>query len=486
MYSLLQYMIKRNVALGSRRKGRYFNHLLRGYMLIDFIAMPCGLFIAWVLTAMLNQVFLWYPQIHSGPFMSVTKISELFVISTGIILWFQHTGHYRLRLPFWMEARNITITMLFAMLVDSFLQFSTKQDFSRFCLVTGWLIAGVGIIVMRAVLRKYFKRIGVWKIRTLIVGQGATADDTLRALRTEPGLGYDVVAQIADLPSAFSQAGESWEALCSACETDYIIIALDGVDWVNAQQAIAQLPRERIPFSVSASLFSLPVLGMTPQHFPNHDVVLFTRTSGLEQPLSRFIKRASDVLISGTVLVALSPIFIALIAMVRRDGGAAFFGHSRIGKNGKTFKCLKFRSMVANGDVVLKKYLEQNPQARSEWHETQKLKNDPRVTSLGEFMRKSSLDELPQLINVLKGDMSLVGPRPIVTGEVERYDSDIAYYYKVRPGITGLWQISGRNNVSYEQRVQMDSWYVRNWSLWYDIAIICKTFPALLKREGAY
>ncbi|MBY0406141.1 MAG: sugar transferase, partial [Rickettsiales bacterium] len=144
------------------------------------------------------------------------------------------------------------------------------------------------------------------------------------------------------------------------------------------------------------------------------------------------------------------------------------------------------RSMVANSAEVLEQYLAANPEAREEWDADQKLKNDPRITAVGAFLRKTSLDELPQLINVLRGEMSLVGPRPIVTAEVDKYDYDIAHYYRVSPGITGLWQVSGRNDVSYAQRVQMDSWYVRNWSLWHDIAILCKTVPALLQSRGAY
>jgi undecaprenyl-phosphate galactose phosphotransferase len=142
--------------------------------------------------------------------------------------------------------------------------------------------------------------------------------------------------------------------------------------------------------------------------------------------------------------------------------------------------------MGVNSDAVLKKYLANNPMALAEWQCDHKLRNDPRVTRFGRFLRRTSIDELPQLLNVLKGDMSIVGPRPIIVAETEKYDSDISHYYRVRPGITGLWQVSGRNDVSYKERVSMDSWYVRNWSLWHDIAIICKTIPVVLKREGAY
>lgn len=163
-----------------------------------------------------------------------------------------------------------------------------------------------------------------------------------------------------------------------------------------------------------------------------------------------------------------------------------FFGHNRLGRNGKIFPCLKFRSMVMGGDKILQEYLENNPEAAEEWKATQKLVNDPRVTRIGKFLRSTSIDELPQLINVLRGDMSLVGPRPIVRDEIAHYSHDIDYYYRVRPGVTGLWQVSGRSDTTYAQRVQLDSWYVRNWSFWHDIVIILKTFPAVLKGSGAY
>ncbi|PLP17338.1 UDP-phosphate galactose phosphotransferase, partial [Klebsiella pneumoniae] len=143
-----------------------------------------------------------------------------------------------------------------------------------------------------------------------------------------------------------------------------------------------------------------------------------------------------------------------------------------IGKNGKPFKCLKFRSMVINSKEVLEELLQSDPQAKAEWDATFKLKDDPRVTSIGKFLRKTSLDELPQLFNVLRGEMSLVGPRPIINAELERYSEEVDYYLLGKPGMTGLWQVSGRSDVDYETRVYLDAWYVKNWSMWNDIAIL--------------
>jgi len=172
--------------------------------------------------------------------------------------------------------------------------------------------------------------------------------------------------------------------------------------------------------------------------------------------------------------------------MVRMTGNNVIYGHERIGQQGNSFKCYKFRSMVNNDDEVLKQLLKNDPVARAEWDLDFKLKHDPRITKVGGFIRKTSIDELPQLLNVLKGEMSLVGPRPVVIDELERYEDKQDLYHLVKPGITGLWQISGRNDISYKERVNLDSWYSRNWSLWYDIVIMVKTLRVVLQRSGAY
>jgi undecaprenyl-phosphate galactose phosphotransferase len=185
------------------------------------------------------------------------------------------------------------------------------------------------------------------------------------------------------------------------------------------------------------------------------------------------------------LLVALVPIFILLYWMIRRDGGPALFPHTRVGLHGRRFRCLKFRTMVPNAHEVLEHLLRTDAAAAQEWAETQKLRNDPRLTRIGRVLRKTSLDELPQLVNVLRLQMSLVGPRPIVESEIERYGDHIRYYHSVRPGITGLWQVSGRNDTTYEQRVHLDVHYVRGWSIRRDLLILSKTVVVVLfKRNG--
>lgn len=198
------------------------------------------------------------------------------------------------------------------------------------------------------------------------------------------------------------------------------------------------------------------------------------------------LKRLFDWAASLSLLVLLSPVLLTIAALVRlSDGGPAFYGHKRVGRQARPFRCWKFRTMRTNGDEILAAHLAANPEAEREWLDTQKLTDDPRVTRIGAFLRKSSLDELPQLWNVLLGEMSLIGPRPIVRSELDKYGKDRRFYLLVRPGISGLWQVSGRSNTTYERRVELDRLYLENWSYAQELAILVKTPLAVLKSEGA-
>ncbi len=199
----------------------------------------------------------------------------------------------------------------------------------------------------------------------------------------------------------------------------------------------------------------------------------------------RIVKRFLDLVIASTALIVFGPAMIITALLIRGGGGPALFRHERIGANGKPFPCMKFRTMCVDADRRLKAHLEQNPEAAREWQECQKLKNDPRITFVGRFLRKWSIDELPQLLNVLRGEMSIVGPRPIVRSEIEKYAEHFVLYASVRPGITGLWQVSGRSGTSYAERVMLDKKYVETQSLLTDIRIIALTIPAVFGARGA-
>jgi exopolysaccharide production protein ExoY len=203
-------------------------------------------------------------------------------------------------------------------------------------------------------------------------------------------------------------------------------------------------------------------------------------------PAQKLSKRTFDFIFGTLLIVGLSPILLLIAFLARRDGGPVLFGHRRIGQDGRVFVCWKFRTMVVNSDRVLEEVLASDPAAREEWESTYKLKCDPRITRVGQFLRTTSLDELPQLFNVIKGEMSLVGPRPIVAGEVPRYGAAFHDYTRCRPGITGIWQVSGRSDMDYGGRVQLDQQYARGWSLAKDIKVLWKTAFVVIQRKGAY
>ena len=204
--------------------------------------------------------------------------------------------------------------------------------------------------------------------------------------------------------------------------------------------------------------------------------------------IEKDIKRLFDIFVGLIGTLLLIPITIGIYIakkILKEDNGPIFYDQLRIGKNGKYFKLYKYRSMIVGADEILKEYLEKNEEARIEFEENQKLKNDPRITKLGKFLRKTSLDEFPQFINILKGDMSLVGPRPIVDREVKLFGDKMKTVHSVRPGLTGYWAANGRSDTTYEERVEMEAYYAQNFSLMLDIKIILKTIKSVLKKEGA-
>ena len=224
---------------------------------------------------------------------------------------------------------------------------------------------------------------------------------------------------------------------------------------------------------------------MLRRHDPVRHVLVASRA--VDVGLDRPIDRALDLTVAVIALIITAPLMVVAAVLIAAEGkGPILFAHARIGKDGAAFKVLKFRSMCVDGDVVLAEFLKGNEDARAEWNKDHKLRNDPRVSRLGSILRKSSVDELPQLINVIKGEMSIVGPRPITREEVEKYGALFTSYCSVRPGLTGIWQVSGRNDISYQRRVEMDALYARKKSVLLDIKLIIATIPALLSRRGSY
>jgi len=414
--------------------------------------------------------------------MILERFGAVSLFGLLLMLWFDQHGHYRHRVPFWTELKQITLAVMLAALVDSFVLYLLHDPFSRLWLILTWVFAGLFLLGGRKLAKALLDRAGLWQLPTVVVGSGEGIAEAIAALNSEPGLGYNVTGVI-DLRGRPEQP---LQPFYTQMRPGFVVVAGDPPDFARTQQVVRELQSLRLPFAIVPPLSGMSVLGLRAQYFFCHDVVLLIAPNNLANVPARAIKRAFDLLVSSLLLLALSPFFLVVSAIIRSDGGSAFFPSRRIGQNGRTIWCLKFRTMVADAEQRLADLLARDAQAAEEWRTSFKLRKDPRITPLGHFLRRTSLDELPQLINVLKGEMSLVGPRPILPDEVQEYGDQIAYYFQVTPGITGLWQVSGRSGLDYRRRIALNTWYVKNWSLWHDITILIKTIRVVFAAEGAY
>jgi len=266
-----------------------------------------------------------------------------------------------------------------------------------------------------------------------------------------------------------------------------LVIAAPDLPGPQLVSAVNQVQPYTRSILVVPDLAGIPVIGGEAEYFFNERLLAFRTRNNLASRINVISKRAFDIIVGSLLILLLAPLLLLLVILIRIESpGAALFAHRRLGKNGVPFNCYKFRSMVMNAQELLPQLLEDNPELQEEWNRDFKLKHDPRVTRIGRILRQTSLDEIPQLINVLKGEMSLVGPRPIIAEEMERFGDAARDYMMVLPGITGLWQVSGRSDIDYQERVLMESWYVRNWSLWLDISLLFRTIGIVVNRKGAY
>ncbi|WP_324030548.1 undecaprenyl-phosphate galactose phosphotransferase WbaP [Pantoea sp. JZ2] len=419
-----------------------------------------------------------------------------FIMSVLCTGWFwMRLRHYTYRKPFWFELKEIVKTLVVFSLLDLALIAFSKWDFSRMVWVFSWSYALLLLTLMRAGVKSAINRAGQWQKETIIIGSGRNATEAYAALQSEEILGYNVQAFIS-VEDAPLQQSVNGVPVISANDINWQTIDRDNVQFIVAMEYKQQPERDRwLKFlskmncrsvSVIPTLRGVPLYGTDMSFIFSHEVMILRVSNNLAKHSSRFLKRGFDIVVASLLLLFLAPVFALLCYMVKRDGGNAIYGHERVGQDGKKFKCLKFRSMVTNSKEVLENLLATSEEARREWDKDFKLKNDPRITRIGGFLRKTSLDELPQLWNVIRGEMSLVGPRPVIEAELERYAGDVDYYLMAKPGMTGLWQVSGRNDIDYDTRVYFDSWYVKNWALWTDIAILFKTAGVVLRRDGAY
>jgi Undecaprenyl-phosphate galactose phosphotransferase WbaP len=415
----------------------------------------------------------------------ISGLHDVAILFAATVAYLAIKGRYSERIPFWAEMQLVFGASFWAVLAEALVGGLNHDVLGRLPAMLTMMAFPVMATIANVVAKYLLVQVGAWRLSVVLVGSGEGAVAVEAALASDPGLGYSVVGRVEPQALMVRQDGPRLRPLLERFNGDRVLLAVEG-DRALQRQLLDCALRERVPFAIAPEPQAFPAFGWQATRFFSHDVVMLSVRDGVSRRISQVVKTVIDLTAASILLLLASPFFLLVALMNLGSGAPIFFAHRRIGAGGKAFYCLKFRTMVPNAEQVLKEALERDPALAAEWHASQKLRNDPRVTRVGKFLRKTSLDELPQLINVLLLQMSLVGPRPIVESEVRFYGDDIAHYYNTRPGVTGLWQVSGRSNTSYTRRVQLDVWYVNNWTVWLDIAVLLKTFPAVLGRTGAH
>jgi undecaprenyl-phosphate galactose phosphotransferase len=463
---------------------------------VMYVCFTVGRVANWLFSGLTWEQTLYLWRVQYGE----SRILIYLAIGLLCLAAFTRFGHYSRRRPFWQELGDIFAVVAVMAVVDAALVFLTKSEFSRLWWASSWTLIAVLVPSMRFSVKHLLMAQGAWLRPTVVVGTGPNATDAASALVSEPVLGFDVVAFVrppeSDAgPSYLEVEGRRLPVLPPApyphllpahLGRPHVVIALEMAESERHAGFVERLNLHYGDVDIVSPMRGLPLAGTHVTHFFSHDVLALRLYNNLTRPWPRRFKRAFDLGVGGLLLLLLAPLFAWISWRVSQSGRPIFYRHERIGKGGQRFGCFKFRTMVPDACRVLADHLVADPEAQAEWDRDHKLKDDPRITPFGAWLRRTSLDELPQLFNVMRGEMSLVGPRPVIEDELARYGHNAVYYLETTPGITGLWQVSGRNELDYRRRVHLDSWYVKNWSLWCDVIILIKTPRAVLRGHGAY
>ncbi len=363
-----------------------------------------------------------------------------------IIIFFIYEGIYIQRYGFWQEIKKIYKAIIFAFLiVFSFLALSQSViEYSRTLISISFILMFLSFPIVKLFIKKLLFSLSFWQKNIFFIGNSSEEKQLKKFLKDNWYLGYIFSNQSSDTVFILNQ---------------------------NLINTLLLKYREILFLSNFKNI--------------NFTTNIISIKNNLLLTYNVFFKQLFEFILILFLLPFITLISIIIIILIKFDSnGNIFFKQNRIGKNGETFKCLKFRTMFINNDTILEKYLKENSKAKDVWDNYHKLPNDPRVTRVGKFLRKYSFDELPQVINILKGEMSLIGPRPYMLSEKEKIGKDLHIIKAVNGGITGLWQVSGRNSLTFKERVSLDVWYVKNWSLWLDFVILLKTFKVVFKDKG--
>ena len=435
--------------------------------------------VSYILTNAFRQGVGFDPiAINSGGFrLHLLIITSL---TLALLIWFRSKGHYQRRQALADQMGSVLAGVFIAMMCSVMVQFATVEVGSRVLTLSYWCLLFPFLLLARLIVRRALQAMNAWSCPAVLftcVTRSAELNGLIQR-RNEIGAQVTSLVTINDL-----SVDELLAAMSDAAARGFIVIYAPSSGDPVQPRITEALVLQGVPFMLS------PQLGPVPDHaevlsFPPEDLTLMEIRDPLSRPMAKACKRAFDVALAILALVLLSPLLIPIIVLIRADGGPAFFRQTRVGRRGEVFDCLKFRSMTVNAEETLRRMIETDPAIATEWKTYQKLRKDPRITGVGRFIRKTNLDELPQLINVLRGDMSLVGPRPMTVPQIAEYGDQFAAYKRMRPGITGMWQVNGRNETTFTERARLDAFYVRNWSLWRDFVILVRTVREVIFARG--
>lgn len=430
---------------------------------------------------------------HPNTLVDLVMIIALVFVAARYLV-----GDYSRRQLFWDGARATTTALLVSggAYVAAVSLLEPGGVPTSLAVWTGMLFA---LPTARQGMRLFLGRIGLWHLPTAIIGTSPMAQEVVPVLGKQLALGIKVRWVVPETPekhlsSAFSglvpisvpQEELALALMAAGCRQ--VILVPDDRTSANPNDLIDQLVGADIAVAIVPSLRRLPLYGLSTNYFFGKDLLLLQVRNNLARLPQRIFKRSLDIIGAAVLGVLLVPVFMVFAFLIwHEDRGPVFFRQTRVGHNGRDFTCWKFRTMVVDAEDQMARWEKENPVLLARYCESNfKLAADPRVTRVGAWMRRNSLDELPQLINVLLGDMSLVGPRPLLRRELPEYGAVISLYERVRPGITGLWQISGRSHTTFAERVSYDEWYIKNWTVWYDLVIMLQTVWVLVQGKGAY
>lgn len=464
----------------------------------DLLAILLSFLFAYIIRSyILPLLFL---SLHERPVFFYDYIQSFSMYILIYILWpivLIYRELYTRRYFFWEEVRLLLKSTTFAFVLIMVVVFMTKQNtkFSRLIIISAWILSTFFLPFFRYVIKTLLNKFNLWNKKAIILGTAESSFSLIQAAKENRTLGYEIVGclsdnrkQIGNTISGVKIWGHFDEIEEWKTKTGFedIIVALPNVPhdklipllkrWEQISESIQYIPR-------TGDLVST---GIETENIGG--ILSLTVRNNLHKSWNVFLKTVFEYFLTLILFIFLLPFFLFIAFTIKLDSnGSIFFVQNRYGKRGKRIKVIKFRSMYLNADSRLQEYLRSSPTAIQELTRYKKLRSfDPRVTRVGKFLRKFSLDELPQFLNVLKGDMSLVGPRPYIMEELKEAESTKSVLLQVKPGITGLWQISGRSSLPFKERIKIDEHYIRNWSLWFDIVILLKTIRIAISAKGAF